>query len=65
MPLFKYEFLKDPQCFETLMWLANGLKFDVIYCIDYEINNCTFYTKFLDYKSTIQNSEISSEAQSL
>ena len=65
MAWFKSKVLKDSQCSETLMWLVNGLKFDVIYCIDYEINNCTFYTKFLDYKSTIQNSEISSEAQSL
>ena len=56
MPWFKYEVLKDSQSSETLMWLANGLKFDVIYCTGYEINNCTFYTKYLDDKSIVQNS---------
>jgi len=30
MHWFKFEVLKDPQCFETLMWLVNGLKFDVV-----------------------------------
>jgi len=62
MPWFKSEVLKDSQCFETLMWLANGLKFDVIYCTGYEINNFTFYTKSLDDKNTIQNSGVSLEA---
>jgi len=38
-PWFKFELLKDLQSFDTLMWLANGLKFDVIYCIGSEINN--------------------------
>ena len=28
MPWFKSEVLKDLQSFETLMWLANGLKHD-------------------------------------
>jgi len=65
MPWFKSEVLKDSQCSETLMWLANGLKFDVICCIGYEINNCTFYTKSLDDKSTVQNSGVSLEAESL
>ena len=65
MPWFKYEVLKDSQCFETLMWLANGLKFDVICCTCYEINNCTFYTKSLDDKSTAQNNGVSLEAESL
>ena len=31
----------------------------------YEINNCTFYTKSLDDKSTVQNSGVSLEAESL
>jgi len=48
---FKYKVLKDSQSSETLMWLMNGLKFDVICCTSYEINNCTFYTKTLDDKS--------------
>ena len=65
MSWFKSEILKDLQCSETLMWLANGLKFDVIYCIGYEINNCTFCTKSLDDKSTVQNSGVSLEVESL
>jgi len=47
------------------MWLANGLKFDVICCTSYEINNCTFYTKSLDDKSIIQNSGVSLEVELL
>ena len=47
------------------MWLANGLKFDVIYCTGYEINNCTFSTKSLDDKSIVQNSGVSLETESL
>jgi len=44
MPWFKSEVWKDSQYSKILMWLANGLKFDVICCTSYEINNCTFYT---------------------
>ena len=64
-PWFKFEVLKDSQSSKTLMWLANGLKFDVVTCTGYEINNCTFYTKSLDDKSTIQNSGVSLEVESL
>jgi len=49
MPWFKSEVLKDLQSFETLMWLANELKHDVICCTGYEINDCTFYTKSLNH----------------
>ena len=65
MPWFKFEVLKDSQSFKTLMWLANGLKFDVVTCTSYEINNYTFYRKSLDDKSTVQNSGVSLEAESL
>ena len=34
-------------------------------CTSYEVNNCTFYTKTLDDKSTVQNSGVSLEAESL
>ena len=34
-------------------------------CTGYEVNNCTFYTKTLDDKSTVQNSGVSLEAESL
>ena len=64
-PWFKFELLKDLQSFDTLMWLANGLKFDVIYCIGSEINNWTFYTKSLDDKSIVQINGVSLEAESL
>ena len=47
------------------MWLANGLKFDVICCTGYELNNCTFYTKSLDDKSTVQNNGVNLEVESL
>jgi len=52
MPWFKVEVLKDSKSSDTLMWLANGLKFDVVCYASYEINNFTFYTKSLDDKST-------------
>ena len=65
MPWFKSKVWKDSQCSETLMWLANGLKFDVICCTCYEINNCICYLKSLDDKSTVQNSGVSLEAELL
>jgi len=65
MHWFKYEIFKDSQSFETLMWLENGLRFDVVRCIDYEINNCIFYTKSLDDKSTILNIGVNLEVESL
>jgi len=48
MPWFKAEVLKDSITSEILIWLANGLKFDVLCCIDYKINDCSFYMKSLD-----------------
>ena len=65
MHWFKYEVLKDSQSFKALMWLANGLKFDVVSCTSYEINNCTFYMKYFDDKSTVQNSGVSRKGESL
>jgi len=47
------------------MWLANGLRFDVVCCKGSEIKNFTLYTKSLDEKSTIQNSGVNLEAESL
>jgi len=40
------------------------MKFDVVTCTSYEINNCTFYTKYLDDKGIVQNSGVSLEAKS-
>ena len=65
MSWFKSEIDKEPHSSQTLLWLANGLKFDVVCCQGYEVNNCTFYTKKLDDKSTVQNSGVSLEAESL
>ena len=48
MPWFKDEVLKDSTALETLTWLVAGLKFDVISCTAYEMNNCIFYTKSMD-----------------
>ena len=65
MSWFKSEIDKETHSSQTLLWLANGLKFDVMCCQGYEVNNCTFYTKKLDDKSTVQNSGVSLEAESL
>ena len=65
MPWFKDEVFKDSTTSETLTWLAAGLKFDVISCIAYEVNNCIFYTKSMDEKSTIQNYGVTLEAESM
>ena len=54
IPWFKDEVLKDSTAIENLTWLAAGLKFDVISCTCYEVNNCIFYMKSMDENSTIQ-----------
>jgi len=65
MPWFKDEVLKDSTASETLTLLATGLKFDVISCKAYEVNNCIFYTKFVDEKSLVQNSGVTLEVESM
>ena len=65
MPWFKDEVFKDSTASETLTWLAAGLKFDVISCTAYEVNNSIFYTKSLDEKSTIQNSGVTLKVESM
>ena len=45
--------------------MAAGLKFDAISSTDYKVNNCIFYTKSLDEKSTVQNSGVTLEAESM
>jgi len=65
MPWFKYKGLKDSTTLETMTWLASGLMFDVISCTGYEVNNCIFYTKFMDEKSKIQNCGVTLEAESM
>jgi len=63
MPWFKDEVLKDSTTSETLTWLVAGLKFDVISCKAYEANNCIFYTKSMDEKSTIKKSCVTLEVE--
>ena len=65
MPWFKDEVFKDSTASETLTWLVAGLKFDVISCTAYEVNNCIFCTKSMDEKSTVQNSDVTLEAESM
>jgi len=65
MPWFKDEVFKDSTALETLTWLVVGLKFDVISCTAYEVNNCIFYTKSKDEKSTVQNFGVTLEADSM
>jgi len=63
MSWFKQQIMNDPS--KTLTWLANGLKFDVLCCFGYEVNNCLFYIKSQDDKSTVQNSGVTLEAESI
>jgi len=65
MPWFKDEVLKDSTTLKTLTWLAAKLKFDVISCTAYEENNCIFYTKSMDENSTIKNSGVNLEVDSM
>ena len=65
MPWFKDEVLKDLTTSETLTWLAAGLKFDVISCTTYKVNNCIFYTKYMDENSTVQNFGVTFEVESM
>ena len=65
MPWFKDEVLKDSTTSETLTLLATGLNFEVISCKAYEVNNCIFYTKSMDEKSTVQNFGVTLEAESI
>jgi len=65
IPWFKDEVLKDSTTSESLTWLVAELNFDVISCTTYEVNNCIFYTKSMDEKSTVQNSGVTLEAESM
>jgi len=61
MSWFNQQIMNDPSTSETLTWLANGLKFDVLCCSD----GCLFYTKSRDDMSTVQNSGVTLEAESM
>jgi len=42
MSWFKQQIMKDPSVSETLTYLANSLKFDVLCCSGYEVNGYLF-----------------------
>jgi len=65
MSWFKQQIMNDPSASETLTWIANDLKFDVLCCSGYEVNGCLFYTKSRDDRSTMQNSRVTLEAESM
>ena len=50
---------------DTIKWLARGPEVDVISWNSYVINGYTFYTKSLDDRSTVQNSGVMLEAESM
>ena len=50
---------------DTIKWLARGPKVDVITWNSYVINDYTFYTNALDDRSTVQNSGVMLEAESM
>ncbi|CAA0810561.1 Unknown protein, partial [Striga hermonthica] len=62
---FKNEVANCPSTSNTVSWLAAGPNFDIISWRGYDINGYLFYTKERDEKSTMQNSGVSVEAESM
>ncbi|CAA0805905.1 Unknown protein [Striga hermonthica] len=62
---FKNEVANCPSASNTVSWLAAGPNFDIISWRGYDINGYSFYTKERDEKSTMQNSGVSVEAESM
>ncbi|XP_014522516.1 uncharacterized protein LOC106779013 [Vigna radiata var. radiata] len=62
---FKEKVHNDNTSCDTLKWLACEPNFDVICWSGYDINNCSFYTKSEDDKSTMQNSRVMVVAESM
>ncbi|KAL3621781.1 hypothetical protein CASFOL_034441 [Castilleja foliolosa] len=50
---------------ELIRWLASGPNFDVLFWQGYDINGYSFYTKDRDDKSTMQNSGVTIESESM
>uniref|UniRef100_A0A803N9G7 DUF4216 domain-containing protein n=1 Tax=Chenopodium quinoa TaxID=63459 RepID=A0A803N9G7_CHEQI len=50
---------------DRLKSLAFGPNFNATYYSGYVINGCTFYTRFQDQQSTMQNSGVTLEAEAL
>ena len=61
---FKDTIFGDDNASETLRKLAEGPKRNVITWQGYDINMYSFYTKYQDDKSTMQNSGVSLRAES-
>ena len=62
---FNETIMKDNIASDTLKWLAHGPDFDIICWTGYDINNFSFYTKYQDDKSTVQNSGVMVVAESM
>jgi len=62
---FSEIFAKDESASDTIKWLAQEPKFNVITWSAYDINKTTFYTKAKDDKSTMQNSGVMVVAESM
>ena len=62
---FKQKILQNDCVVDDLKWLARGPNFDVITWSGYDINKFSFYTITEDQKSTMQNSGVTLEAESM
>ena len=62
---FKNKIAMDSTAFETLKWLSRGPAFDVKCWNGYDINNISFYTKFQDDRSIVQNNGVIIVAESM
>ncbi|KAL3628010.1 hypothetical protein CASFOL_028112 [Castilleja foliolosa] len=62
---FKAHVQNDDSTPELIGWLANGPNFDVLFWQGYDINGYSFYTKDRDDKSTVQNSGVTVESESM
>lgn len=62
---FNKRIYSDDNESETFKWLSYLPKFNVVTWTAYDISNFPFYIKSKDERSTIQNSEIMFEAESM
>jgi len=62
---FKQKILQNDCDFDDLKWLARGPNFDVITWSGYDINKFSFYINTEDQKSTMQNSGVTLEIESM
>ncbi|KAL3650054.1 hypothetical protein CASFOL_006457 [Castilleja foliolosa] len=62
---FKDHVRNDDSTPELIGWLASGPNFDVLFWQGYDINGYSFYTKDRDDKSTVQNSGVIIESESM